>query len=32
LFLLHAGIFAFLRVEGTFVICYHFYNNEIEMS
>jgi hypothetical protein len=29
--LLHAGIFAFLRAEGTFVICYHLYN-EIEMS
>jgi hypothetical protein len=30
--LLHAGIFAFLQAEGTFVTCYHFYNNEIEMS
>jgi hypothetical protein len=32
LFVLHAGIFTFLRAEGTFVICYHFYNNEIEIS
>jgi hypothetical protein len=29
--LLHAGIFTFLQVEGTFVICHYFYN-EIEMK